>query len=281
MSQNAINNFIASGNFSTAEQTPGEDALVRVEQTDASNRESNALFEARTGGVKGGDPAIRFKIQGGETVTLGLNTAAGGVFTIVRGDEFRTGDQLFYISTQGQVEARHMPRFLYSLDHDSNPPLLTGDNTIVAPILFDLRSFDRSPPDYDLSSGFFRVPFAGSYFFDLQMSLDGVNPNTHTSIHFGIEVRRESGTVKERFLSCTGCSNAVTTKPFGDPATAIPERSGVFTVNKYQFVRLSEGDLVTTALQIHGTAKTVSLYDRRSLQPATGIYSYFSGGLFI
>lgn len=279
MSQNCIDNRIAASDFSVQKMTAGQDAVMKVQQTDDSNKESNAVFEASTGGENGGDPAVRFRIEGENVVTMGLNNQVpGNPFTIVRGEDFRTGDQQFYISGEGQVEARHMPRFLYSLAHDLSPPKLTGDGTIVPPILFDNLYFDRPIPDYNQATGIFTSPFDGTYFFDLQMCLEGINPSVNTSIHFGIEVRHASGEVKVRFLSCVGCENAVTTTPFGGTGN---QGTGVYTVNKYQFARLQKGEMVVPCLQGKGTSKTISLYDRRALQPATGIYSYFSGGLFI
>tara|TARA_R110000824_G_scaffold62437_5_gene165380 strand:- start:4629 stop:6389 length:1761 start_codon:yes stop_codon:yes gene_type:complete len=86
-----INTLDPGQYLDVVDDTAGGGVGIRVEHKDNSNAGSDARFIAKVAGSSGGDPHVRFMIQGGQSWCMGLANAASDNFRIADANNLDSG----------------------------------------------------------------------------------------------------------------------------------------------------------------------------------------------
>jgi len=240
----------STGDFTFTSATAAQLRTLTVSNTDATGANysaANLLVVAQS--ASSGDPFVRLNINGGQTYSFGPDNSDSDKLKITDNINPSSGNTLWSMTSAGENLIPQQPAFLaYFTNATIN---LTGDGTVINPIIFDLETFDQNA-DYNTGTGVFTAPITGQYTFNASLAMNNIAAG-HTKVDFAVV------TTGGNFRLCDMSAGACRTV------------DNLFTAEASCLAHMTAGDTAHIQGYVSGGAQTIgfqNLYE-----------SYFSGKL--
>lgn len=184
-----------NNNYTFTSSTAGQARFVSVENTDNTSGSTIAYLEAVVGGLLAGSPFFRCRAGNSRSWAMGMSTADAGNPWIFKTDANGTvtpqsggGVLLELRDTTGNVITPN--NACASTDIQTIQSNVTGDGTLVNPVILEFEFFDQNG-NYDPTTGLFTTKLGGKYLVTVQLTLG----NLATSHNSGIVYIVAAGSV--------------------------------------------------------------------------------------
>ncbi len=107
-----LDNPLSSG-IITRGAGAGAENLFTVEHTDNTNVASHATAHIKNGGTSGGDPRLRFEVNGTQDYMMGVDNSDGDKFKLVDGTDLSTGTQRLTIDATANSETHSINKIIH------------------------------------------------------------------------------------------------------------------------------------------------------------------------
>lgn len=233
-----------ANSFTYTNATAAANRFLKVEHTDNTSANSNAILFVETGGASSGDAFVRVGAASTRYYMFGCDTDDSQSYKLATST---TGNQTPSLGTELMKITSGGNRTLFlnscvrayrnAADTD-----VTGDGTAYQ-IIFDAERFDQNS-NFNTTTGTFTAPVAGKYSVNVRVGLAGLTAS-HTSGN----------------LAITAGGNVL--RSYYNPA-AVRDSSDQMTMTLNAIVSLTASQTITATVTVSGGTKVVDILDENA-----------------